>query len=477
MGNTESSRYINLNSLFSGRKAVELDVFDRQNRVSATVVSALMLTINLFWIICWLFGANISSFNHPFGMMGILLSTVSSLIPLILLLRIRDMNGRALNSILLSLHFSINISVVLLAIGRCAGISQGGAVSSYSGITLSTYYVIICAFMPFYSRRDSIICMIFLFLSGFVPMFVLRDTSAYILIGNVIIRLCAVAAYVVLRQITYSNASLQAELIETAYSDMLTGFLNRRALYEYIEGLGSHESERFGIMLYDIDDFKKFNEEYSHERGDIVLKRISEAIKDMFPEDGIKLFSYNGDEFVAIMEGCSDEDLMKTAIRMKDTVEQLHIERNDGSIRDFVTITVGCTSSSRNGLIERDIINEAETQLQIGKRGAKNCVVFNGRIYVAEGEVSMDQQPTHYTERVVQAIGEALRNREIKAYYQPLYETVSHRLVGAEALSRWEKRNGEIIRPSEFIPELEKSNAILALDWYMYEVCKSRRFH
>ena len=473
MGKSKYNKYINLNSLFSGKKAVELDVFDRQNRVSATVVSALMLAINLFWIICWLFGANISSFNHPTGLMGILLSTITSLVPLILLVKSKDIGGRALNAILLVLHFSINIAVVLLAIGRCADIVKNDVISSYYGITLSTYYVIICAFMPFYRKRESIICMAFMFLSGFVPLFVLKNSGAYILIGNIIIRFCAIVAYFVFRQITYTNASLQAELIETAYNDMLTGFLNRRALYEYIEALNNHESERFGIMLYDIDDFKMFNDEYSHERGDIVLKRISESLRDMLSAENVKLFSYNGDEFVAVKEGCSDEELLKTAIRVKDTVEQLHIERNDGSIRDCVTITVGCTAVSRNDFIERDIINEAETQLQIGKRGAKNCVVFKGRIYVAEGEVSIEQQPTHYTERVVQAIGEAMRNKEIKAYYQPLYETVSHRLVGAEALSRWEKSNGEIIRPSEFIPELEKSDAILALDWYMYEeACK-----
>ena len=119
--------------------------------------------------------------------------------------------------------------------------------------------------------------------------------------------------------------------------------------------------------------------------------------------------------------------------------------------------------------MERDILNEAETQLYIGKKGAKNCVIFKGRIFVAEGEISMEQQPTHYTERVAQAIGEAMRTREMKAYYQPLYETTSHKLVGAEALSRWDKGNGEVILPAEFIPELEKNSSILALDWYMFE--------
>ena len=474
MEKSRNSQFISLKSLDSGRKAIEQDYFDRHNYLATTVISALMLAINLFWIVSWLFGANISSFNHPAGMIGILFSTITSLIPLILLLKLKEMNGKLLNAIMLVLNFSINTSVVLLALGRCLSIGNG-LVSSYNGITLSTYYIIICAFMPFYRKRESIICMLFMFISGLLPSFILKASGSYILAGNIIIRISSIVAYVVLRQITLKSAGLLAELTETSYHDSMTGFLNAHALEEYINTVGEWEqkAERLGLLVLDVDDFKRFNDEYSHDRGDIVLKRISEAINEVFSAENAKVFRYNGAEFVTVMEDISDENLLKTAIRIKDTVEALHIERNDGSIRDYVTLTIGCTSASHNEFIERDILNEAETQLYIGKKGAKNCVVFKGRIFVAEGEISMEQQPTHYTERVAQAIGEAMRNREMKAYYQPLYETVSHRLVGAEALSRWEKSTGEVILPKEFIPELEKNSSILALDWYMYEeVCK-----
>ena len=473
MGKNRNKQFVSLDSLFAGQKEIELDYFDRQNSLSTTVISILMLTINLFWIILWLFGADISSFNHPLGALGIFFSTVTSLIPMIVLLKNRNLNRIPLNIIMLVLHFSINISVVLLALGRCSIIAKDGVASSYNGITLSTYYVVICAFMPFYRKRESIICMLFLFIAGLLPPLILKDSGAYILIGNIIIRICSIAAYTVLRQITLRSASLQADLIETAYSDMQTGFLNMRALSEFLGNLGNKTAERFGILLYDIDDFKRYNDEYSHERGDIILKRISEAINDSISSENARIFRYNGDEFVILYKDISDEQLVKNALRVKDIVEKLRIERNDGTIREYVTVTVGCTSASRNDCMERDILNEAETQLYIGKKGAKNCVIFKGRIFVAEGEISMEQQPTHYTERVAQAIGEAMRNREIKAYYQPLFETTSHRLVGAEALSRWEKNTGEVILPSEFIPELEKNSSILALDWYMFEAaCK-----
>lgn len=469
MSNNRNSKYISLDSLFSGKREIELDYFDRQNYFSATVISALMLAVDLFWIIAKLFGADISSFNHPLGAFGILFSTVSSLIPLIILLKYKGLKRTPLKVVMLSLHFSIVISVLLLAMGRCATVGELGSASTYNGITLSTYYLVICAFLPFYQKRESIICMSFLVLSCFFPLLVLSNSSGYVLVGNIIIRVCSVVAYVVFRLITYRSASLQADLIETAYRDMQTGFLNMRALYEYFDTIGESEAERFGVLIYDLDDFKRFNDEYTHQRGDMVLKRISEAINDYLSKQNAKLFRYNGDDFVAIFEDIDDEKLLKLSIGVKDVVEKIRIERKDGTTREYMTITVGCTSATRNECTERDILNEAETQLYIGKKGAKNCVIFKGRIFVAEGEISMEQQPTHYTERVAQAIGEAMRTREMKAYYQPLYETTSHKLVGAEALSRWEKSNGEVILPSEFIPELEKNSSILALDWYMFE--------
>ena len=475
MRKNKNSQFISLRSLFSGRRAIELGYIDRQNHFSATVVSALILTINLFWIISWLFGTNIDSFRHVTGQTGILLSTLTSFVILILLAKNKELSGKALNAILLILHFSINISVVLLAIGRCTSIAQSGNASSYNGITLSTYYVVICAFLPFYRKRESIICMAFLFLSGLLPAFILKDSSAYILAGNVIIRLSSVAAYVAFRMITLKSAGLLSELVETSYRDIQSGFLNARALLEYIDTYGqqNQKAETLGVLVYDIDDFKKFNDEYSHVRGDLVLRQVSETVNEMLSTDDAKIFRYNGDEFVAILENISEEELLKKAIRLKDLVEKLHIERNDGALRDCITLTVGCTFATGNEFMERDILSEAETQLFIGKKGAKNCVVSKGRIFVAEGEISTEQQPTHYTERVAQAIGEAMRNKEIKAYYQPLYETVSHKLVGAEALSRWEKSTDEVITPSAYIPELEKNNSILALDWYMYEeVCR-----
>ena len=75
---------------------------------------------------------------------------------------------------------------------------------------------------------------------------------------------------------------------------------------------------------------------------------------------------------------------------------------------------------------------------------------------------------------IIEKVYEAIAKRELKAYYQPQYDAITGKIVGAEALVRWVKEDGEIIPPDAFIPELEKTDAINKLDWYMAEkACKT----
>ncbi len=74
---------------------------------------------------------------------------------------------------------------------------------------------------------------------------------------------------------------------------------------------------------------------------------------------------------------------------------------------------------------------------------------------------------------LINSIKEAMKNGELQAYYQPQYDSITNRLKSSEALVRWVKKDGTVIPPVQFIPELEKSNNITFVDWYMFEeVCK-----
>jgi len=77
------------------------------------------------------------------------------------------------------------------------------------------------------------------------------------------------------------------------------------------------------------------------------------------------------------------------------------------------------------------------------------------------------------SEALIRQIQKAMDNHELKAYYQPQYDAITNKIVSAEALVRWIKEDGSIIPPMSFIPELEKTDAVTAVDWYMVnEACQ-----
>lgn len=439
---------------------------DRQNSFIMTVISLLLLGVNVFWIVTNIVRKSGALFNF-ISTTGFLVGTLIPLLTLIYL-RFGKRTGAPLRIMAILLQLSlIGCALLMNPVWR-------GQMPS-DGITLASFWLIACAFITLQSLFESVLVMVILVFAGMLPK-IIHPFSPYSLAGNMIICLCTVTAYFAFRANTFKSARLVSKLADISYLDFQTKVFNRRAMYEYFNTLHESNVKRIGVLMYDIDDFKKYNDVYSHAKGDAVLNQIGQTAADYLSRENARVFRYNGGEFVAVIEDISEEKLLKTALKVKELVEDLRIERNDDTMRDYLTVTVGCTLASVNESYERDIIGEADTQLDIGKRGAKNCVVFKGRIFISEGEIAIAQQPTHYTDCVAKAISEAMVSKELRAYYQPMYDTVTQKLVGAEALARWIKSDGSVILPSEFIPELEKNNSILALDWYMFEeVCKTLR--
>ena len=454
---------ITLETAISKTLDVVGDFIIRQNAFVMTLISLLLIIVDSFWLIVNLF-LHFEFFNslYSFGFV------VGIAVPLAVLFFIRygRLDAKRSRFLAYMLHFCIIVSSFLFnPVWRSSMMNS-------DGIGLPVIWLLACTFITLPSITDSIIVMSALMLSTIIPRFVCPDAT-YSLAGNMIVAICTVIAYFAFRANTFRCARLVGRLADTSYLDFQTKVLNRRALYEYMAGLEGRDIKNIGVMMYDIDNFKNYNDEYSHKKGDEILASIGKATSAFLIEEGAKVFRYNGGEFVAILENVTEEYFLKTAIKVKDIVEDLHIECKNDSLRQYVTVTVGCTIAEKDCILEDDTLGDADSQLFIGKRGAKNCVVFKGRIFVAEGEISMSQQPTSYTVRVAKAINEAISTGELRAFYQPLFDTSTHRLVGAEALSRWVKQDGNVILPAEFIPELEKDSSILAVDWYMFEeVCK-----
>ena len=445
---------INLESINNNARELSKHYIFNLDAYVIDVASILMILVNLFWILLEMFGSSSrASVTVHFGMgLGVLLP----LIALVYLFRRKEDDYSSMRALVLFFQLSVIAVTTLLTLHS----------KDTSGISLAMFWLVICAFIPMVNHADSIIVMTLLFLTTFLPALLLHGPEA-VNRGNIIIAFCVVIAYFGFRMFAISNSKLIQALALTSYNDHQTGVLNKRALKEYLSSVKNKDVKRIGVMLYDIDDFKAYNDKYSHLQGDKMLLQVSESVSKFLRSEGAMVFRHGGGDFVAVMEDVTDERLLKTAIKAKELVESLKIERDDGTIRPFVTITIGCATANLDD--NTDILSDVDTQRVIGKKGTKDCVVFNGRIYIAEGEISLDQQPTLYTERVANAVSEAMKRNELKIFIQPMYDTATQNLVGSEALSRWVKPDGTVILPSEYIPELEKNSSILALDWFMFE--------
>ena len=449
---------ITLDSIENGARGIEKDHLYSINRNTLLVASLMMIIVDSVWVVLDIMDRtfHLSTLSY----IGMIIEFVYPALTLIYLFEMRSL--RRMKSVVFSFHILTIISAVIMNMAHVA--SNGFT----KGIPLSLFWLVICVFLPMSGILESAIVMSLLFVCTFVPQMLVFGISFHLL-NNIIFAVCIVAGYFAFRDIAVRSSRLVRSLALTSYTDHQTGTMNRRALVEYLSEIGNKDVENIGVMVYDIDDFKAYNDEYSHQLGDIILSSITETVTTMLHEEGAKAFRYSGSEFVAVMENVDEEYLLKVALKIKSLVEDLHLERRDNTLRDYVTVTIGVTYASRSDCREKDILGDAETQLFIGKKGTKDCVVYKGRIYIAEGEISMEQQPSLYTERVTAAVSEAMKRGEMKAYFQPLYETSTQKLVGAEALSRWQKPDGTLVLPSEYVPELEKNSSILSLDWFMFE--------
>ena len=125
-----------------------------------------------------------------------------------------------------------------------------------------------------------------------------------------------------------------------------------------------------------IDDFKKYNDRYSHPEGDKVLKRVISIVLASIDKSKQLVFRYGGEEFVILLPKSSKQEVVDLANKIHDSVVAANISRDDGALYPYVTITLGCDLTN----VGKEFIRKVDEQLYIGKRNNKNCVVFNGEI-------------------------------------------------------------------------------------------------
>lgn len=167
----------------------------------------------------------------------------------------------------------------------------------------------------------------------------------------------------------YSNAYFMHIVSST---DGLSGLLNRRTWYEKSEKLFEVTNDVSFIML-DIDHFKKINDTYGHDTGDVVIQQVSKILLEQTRTNDI-VGRLGGEEFGIFFINNSEEDIIKIAQRIKDSVQNTIVEHNNNSIKITISIGISFKKCGINNF--KDLIKLADLNLYKAKENGRNIIVY-----------------------------------------------------------------------------------------------------
>lgn len=243
----------------------------------------------------------------------------------------------------------------------------------------------------------------------------------------------------------------QSNLELLIYTDSLTKAKNRHAYNQMVEKLEDSRSGEVGVLYIDINDMKGLNDRFGHAFGDHVLVDLAQRIAAHFDKD--EIFRIDGNEFVVISQNQTKSEFLK---RIDSFCLDMDNQMN-------YNVSVGYQWSENQENI-KDLIAASDRMMYESKKG-----FYFDRPMPRHCRYQYDEMKELLEPDV---LSKKLAEGEFLIYFQPKMAVSDKRLIGAEALIRYQSRDGYIVSPDRFIPLLEEKHLIDMVDLYVYEsVC------
>lgn len=244
---------------------------------------------------------------------------------------------------------------------------------------------------------------------------------------------------------------LNEQLLFAAYHDSLTDLYNRSWLFTMMKVQikeTTEKNEKFGILLFDIDNMKDINNSRGHNAGDELLKQVATILK-LMESKTVTATRFGGDEFVLLYKNIKDRDeaieISKKALRFLNA--------------EGIGISGGISIFPDDSKKTEDLLKFADmAKIEAKKNGKNNVACFH----------SLMQEKFLSKLNIETKMSKAMASRNFQLYYQPQFDAKTKELRGFEALLRWYDSDLGWISPEQFIPLAEETHLVVPLgDWVM----------
>lgn len=268
-----------------------------------------------------------------------------------------------------------------------------------------------------------------------------------------------------------SNSHLRREaednLLRISQYDFLTGLPNRQLLQQQLDQIldgAGRQQRRVAVLCLGLDDFKGINEQYTYQLGDQLLIALADRLRGHSARLG-SLARLGGDQFALVQADIEQPyEAAELAQSILDGLEApFEIDQHEVRLR----ATIGITLFPEDGETTEKLLQKAEQTMTLAKTRSRNRYQF----YIASVDSEMRRR-----RELEKDLRDALQRHELHLVYQPQVDYRDHRVVGVEALLRWQHPLHGFVPPDLFIPLAEQNGSIFSIgEWVLDQACRQLR--